>query len=242
MTHFSDRQYVGGAATGITNISTTVNDRNGGYGVPCGQIYPVYQITPTANVTTAVATAQAVAAAGNLTIDGTLASGGVATFDVPRGVQLVSTGAGDTTQTATVYGTDTYGVTLHETVSLNGTSVVTSKKAFKTITRVAISVACAGNISCGTYHNFGLPYALKTSGHLMRYNFTSAGAITADTGTVLVADATSPATATTGDVRGTYTPGSAPDASKVLTLIIAVPNEMSGGGQTIVGTLGVTQV
>ena len=43
---------------------------------------------PTTNVTTAVTTAQLLGAAGALAIDGTLATGGVATFDVPRAVSL----------------------------------------------------------------------------------------------------------------------------------------------------------
>ena len=50
------------------------------------------------------------------------------------------------------------------------------------------------------------------------------------TGTFVAAVSTSPATATTGDVRGTYTPASATDASKRLTIWIYVGNPDSQTG------------
>lgn len=217
MSHFSDGVRVG------ANFAN-----NGTASQPGAQTSPifVYDIVPDALVANGIATAQAVAGAGNLTLNGSLVSGGVATFDVPRAVSVTSANAGDTTQTATVYGTDAYGIPVVETISFNGAATVSGKKAFKTVTRIAISAAMAGNTSAGTTDILGLPYAVNSRNYAMTaYN----GAIVT-TGTFVAAVTTSPATATTGDVRGTYTPASATDASKRLTIWIYVSNPDSQTG------------
>jgi len=183
----------------------------GSFGSLTSDVY-VYRIVPTAIVATGVAAAQAVAGAGNLTINGTLATGGVATLDVPRAVSILSTNAGDTTQTATVYGTDGYGVPTVETIAFNGTTGVSGKKAFKTVTRVAISAVMTGNATVATTDVFGLPYRADDRGTIL----TAWASAFVTTGTFAAAVTTSPATATTGDVRGTYNVPSAADAAKIL--------------------------
>lgn len=113
--------------------------------------YSFNQLALSAAVATAVCAAQAVAQAGNLTINGTLAAGGVATIlELQRRIVVVSANAGDTTQTITLYGTNSGGSAISEALALNGTSAVQSKQDFKTVTRVAASAATAGNISVGT--------------------------------------------------------------------------------------------
>lgn len=114
-----------------------------------------------------VCAAQAIAGAANASINGALASGGAVTLDVPRALQMVSSGAGDNTQTVTVTGTDVYRYAMKETFSLNGTTAVTGKKAFKTITQVAVSAAMAGNLSVGTTDILGLPEFLPERGFLI---------------------------------------------------------------------------
>lgn len=188
--------------------------------------YYAYKITPVALSATAVAAAQAVAGAGNLTINGASASGGVATLDVARAVSIVSSSAGDTTQTATVYGTDYWGVPVVETISFNGTSTVNGKKAFKTVTRVAISAALAGNGSVGSTDIFGLPYRADNRGAVL----TAWDSAFVTTGTFTAAVTTSPATATTGDVRGTYLVPSASDGSKILYAHILIEDNDSQNG------------
>lgn len=191
-----------------------------------------YVITPTTIVTTAVAAAQAVAGAANLTLNGTLATAGLVTLDVPRAVQIVSTNAGDTTQTATFTGKDNYGVAMTETVAFNGTTAVFGKKAFKTISQVAISAAMAGNASAGNSDVFGLPLRVDSRGYILTYWDTAY----VTTGTFAAAVTTSPATATTGDVRGTFLPPSASNGTRqLIAQIIAInPNDQ-------LTTLGVTQ-
>lgn len=113
----------------------------------------------TAAVSTAVCAAQAVAGAGSLTINGTLASGGVATIlENQRRIAVVSASAGDTTQVITITGTNSSGTVITEAVTLNGTTPVGTKLDFKTVTKVTSSAATAGNISVGTNSTGSTPW------------------------------------------------------------------------------------
>jgi hypothetical protein len=192
----------------------------------------VYDVVPVAFSATAVAAAQAVAGAGNLTINGASATGGVATFDVPRTITIVSTNAGDTTQTATVTGTDVYGLAMSELIAFNGTTAVTGQKAFKTVTRVAISAALTGNGSVGSTDVFGFPFRANTRNYVL----TAWNGAFVTTGTFAAADATV-ATTTTNDVRGTYAVPDAADGSKRLTLWMYIFDD-----DTQTGLYGVAQV
>lgn len=222
MTHFSD-----GVRAGRNFANNGTASEPGVFMSPIN----VYNVVPVALSATAVAAAQAVAGAGNLTINGGQASGGVATFAVARCVSIVSSGAGDTTQTATVFGTDTYGVPMSETIAFNGTTTVNGKKAFRTVTRVAISAALAGNASVGTTDIFGLPIRANSRNYVL----TAWNGAFVTTGTFVAADATA-ATATTGDVRGTYAVPDAADGVKRLTAWVFVLDD-----DTQAGLYGVAQ-
>lgn len=221
MTHFSD-----GVRAGRNFANNGTANQPGVYMSPIN----VYDVVPVALSATAVAAAQAVAAAGNLTINGATASGGVATLDVPRCVSIVSTGA-DTTQTATVYGTDAYGIPMTETITFNSTTTVSGQKAFKTVTRVAISAALAGNASVGSTDIFGIPFRTNSRNYLL----TAWNGAFVTTGTFAAADATA-ATATTDDVRGTYLVPDAANGTKRLTLWISIFDD-----DTQTGLYGVPQ-
>lgn len=166
-----------------------------------------------------ICAAQAVAGAGNATINGALASGGSVTLDVPRGLQVDSSDAGDTTQTVTITGTDVYGKALVETIALNGTTDVEGLKAFKTVAQVAVSAALTGNLTVGTTKRLGLPYRPVRGGFIRG----RLGEDTADAGTY-VAPSRVTATATTGDVRGTYAGAGTYDGTNIYTVAIAVQN------------------
>lgn len=158
-----------------------------------------------------VCASQAGTAATAMTIDGALASGGVATFDVPRNVVAAWTN----TATVTVTGTDVYGNVVKET-SGSGTSMA-GKKAFKTITSVVPSANITG-ATVGTGDVFGLPVFLPGTAYILK-ELQDGAAATAGT---TVAGVSSAATATTGDVRGTYDPNAAADGAKVFELIVAL--------------------
>lgn len=164
-----------------------------------------------------VCVAQAIAGAADALINGALASGGVATFDVPRSLQMVSASAGDITQTVTVRGTDGHGRLVTETRTLNGTTIVNFLKAFKTVTRVSVSAATAGNFSLGTTNRLGVPVKIRV-GDVLALKVNDA---VPEAGTIVAADLNT-ATATTGDPCGTITPTTAPDGSRVFTALINV--------------------
>jgi hypothetical protein len=143
-------------------------------------------------------------------INGALASGGVATFDVPRNVVAAWT----TTAVLTVTGTDVYGETLVES-SASGTSFA-GKKAFKTITQISVSVAVTA-FTAGSGDVLGLPIRVA-AGKVMQWlenNLPHVGTL----GTFVAGDATT-ATATTGDVRGTYDPNTVMNGSVAVAALV----------------------
>jgi len=103
-----------------------------------------------AAVTNGITTTQTLGAAGNLTLNGSLVSGGVATFDVARRVGITSVG-NDTGINWTVTGTDRYGRPQTETFAgATTSSTAQSTRDFLTVTKIASSGATAGNVTAGT--------------------------------------------------------------------------------------------
>lgn len=165
-----------------------------------------------------VCASQSGTAATAMTINGALASGGVATFDVPRNVVAAWTG----TATLTVTGTDEYGATVVET-SGSGTSMA-GKKAFKTITSVVPS-ANITSATVGTGDVLGLPFFVANAGqHIV--SLEDGAATTA--GTLVAGDASTPS-ATTGDVRGTWDPNAAANGTVQFALLVLTDDPSNRG-------------
>lgn len=141
------------------------------------------------------------------------------TQSVARTLRYVSSNVGDTTQTVTVRGYDVFLNPMAETASLNGTTQVLGKKAFKYILSVTASAALAGNLSVGTTDTFGLNVRVDRWEYLLA--FMNGALITTSTGWTTSDQAV--ATATTGDVRGTYTVQSASDGTKRFTVYVNLP-------------------
>lgn len=209
-----------------------------GQGVgPLGRVY-IFDVVPIALSATAVSAAQAISAAGNALINGGQATAGVATFGTVRAVSIVSSSASDTAVTVTLTGTDYYGQTQTQRLTLNGTTTVVSTKTFKTITQAAVSATMVGNLSIGTADVFGLPYAVTNAAYLLRTGWDSA--VSDNAGTFVAADATTPS-ATTGDVRGTYAPsGNAANGTRRLVIAIGMTAIQAGPNATQIGAIGVT--
>ena len=220
MTHFSD-----GVRAGRNFANNGTASEPGVFMSPIN----VYNVVPVALDADGICAQQTLAAAGNALINGALASSGTVTLDVPRNVIIDAAGAA--TAVLTVTGTDVYGSPMSEAITLNGTTAVAGKKAFKTITRVAASAA-ATDFFVGTGDVFGLPIRANSRNYVM----TAWGGAFVTTGTFAAAVTTSPATTTTGDVRGTFAPADAADASKRLTLWVFVADD-----DTQTGLYGVTQ-
>lgn len=111
----------------------------------------------------------------------------------------VSAGSGGT---ITFNGWDIYGQALTDTITLAaGINTVNTLKAFKYLKSVVPNFTDANNISIGTSDILGL--TLRSDLFEQASIYDAGALITANTGYVK-ADATSPATAATGDTRGTY--------------------------------------
>lgn len=70
-------------------------------------------------------------------------------------------GGNETSFTFTVYGTDEYGAALVETITGPNNSTAYGLKAFKKVTRVAVS-GDSGAVEIGTADRLGLPSAIKS--------------------------------------------------------------------------------
>jgi hypothetical protein len=220
MTHFSD-----GVRAGRNFANNGTANQPGVFMSPIN----VYDIVPVALDADGICAQQTLAAAGNALLNGALASGGTVTLDVPRNVVVDAAGAA--TAVLTIYGTDAYGISMSEAITLNGTTAVAGKKAFKTITRVAASAA-ATDFFVGTGDVFGLPFRADSR----NYCLTAWNGAFVTTGTFVAAVTTSPATTTTGDVRGTFAVPDAADGSKQLTVWMFIEDD-----DTQTGLYGVTQ-
>ena len=234
MPQYSDDLWLGGAAGPQSQGWAGPGQVYEGVG-PLGRVY-IYDIVPATLSATAVCAAQAIAAAGNATINGTTASGNVATFNCCRNVSIVSSSASDTTQTVTVTGTDYWGQAQTALLTINGTTTVNGTKGFKTITKVAVSAAFVGNLSVGMGDTFGLPYKVTDAGYLLRTGW--AGAVADNAGTFTAADTATPS-ASTGDVRGTFLPAtSASNGTRRLVIAIGLTAAAAGPDATQTGAVG----
>lgn len=220
MTHFSD-----GVRAGRNFANNGTASQPGVFMSPIN----VYDVVPVALDADGICAQQTLAGAGSALINGALASGGTVTLDVPRNVIVDAAGAA--TAVLTVTGTDVYGIPMSEAITLNGTTAVAGKKAFKKITSVAASAA-ATDFFVGTGDVFGLPFRADSR----NYCLTAWNGAFVTTGTFVAAVTTSPATTTTGDVRGTFAPADAADGSKQLTVWMFIEDD-----DTQTGLYGVTQ-
>lgn len=175
---------------------------------PLGRIY-VWDVIPQAAVTNNIAASQTASGAGAVTLTAgtsvksvsTPNNGTVLQLDVPRAVKV---NCATTARAFTVSGYDYYGQAMTETitVSVAGTAV-TGKKAFYQISGATIA-GSATAVVIGTSDVLGLPVRVTNVAYVASVKTNST--LAQDAGTFVAAD-TATATATTGDVRGTYVPG-----------------------------------
>ena len=214
---------------------------------PMGRVY-VWDVVPLAAVTSNIAASQTPTVAGALTLtagtgvksvvraDGTT----VLQLDCPRAVS-VTTGAGTTvSSTFTVSGYDIYGQPMNENIASGAVASTTTpgKKAFYQIVSVTGTGGTTSTIVVGTTQLLGFPVRVIDGGYIAHVGWNNSFAI--DSGNLAVAVKTT-ATATTGDVRGTFSPSSAPDGIKRLLVCILLPAIAAGPNATRTGALGLTQ-
>lgn len=160
-----------------------------------------------------------------------------------RAVSVTSTTSQVDAATFTINGLDIYGFPMTEVITLSGTTATTTngKKAFKYIKSVTPNTTDGtGNYSIGTLDIFGLPIrsdkyqvGMCVDVSMMMNN----ALITSATGYVAGVE-TSPATASTGDVRGTYATQTGANG----TLLLGVnQSPFNNNLQSVTGLYGVSQ-
>lgn len=215
---------------------------------PLGRIY-VFDVVPATSNAANICASQTPAAAGSLTLlntsllgnrfivrgDGTTA----VQLDCPRNVNVTLAGGG-TARVLTIVGFDIYGQRMSEDITSVAGSTVQGKKAFFQISSVTIAGGgSATAMTVGTGQLLGVPVRITSGVYICHVGWDTGFAL--DTGTLAVADTTNPATATTGDVRGTFSPTSAPNGIRRLVLGIMLPGIAVGPNATRLGAFGVNQ-
>jgi hypothetical protein len=157
-------------------------------------------------------------------------------LDTPRAVRYVS-GGNDSGITFTMSGYDEFGVAMSETVTGANAGTATGKKAFLDIVSVTHTGSVAGTLTIGTTDVYGFPFRAD----LFAYTeiFWNDILLTKSTSTFVAADTTT-ATATTGDVRGTWTANSASDGTKRMQIVQMIPNLSPVTTTAQTASLGVT--
>lgn len=215
---------------------------------PLGRIY-VWDVVPEAKATNNVSAAATYAGAASATLaasgntkavvraDGT----SVVQLDCPRGVSITIGTGTITNRNVTISGFDYYGQSMSEVIATGTTqsTTVNGKKAFYQISSATVSGAVGGTVAIGTSDVLGCPIRFIDRGYLDNVGWNNV--LAEDASTTVVADQTNPATSSTGDVRGTLTPSSAPDGTKRLVVGIFVSGIAVGPNSTRLGALGVTQ-
>jgi len=168
-----------------------------------------------------ICAAQQTAGAGSLLLNGALVANGSATIgsrtdNFGRCVGVYS-GGDLSARTFTVNGLDVYGAPMTENIAGPNNTTTAGVKAFWRVTSVTVNGAVGTNVEVGTIDKFGLPLFLGNLSQVVRVGW--AATLADNAATVAVGVTTSPATATTGDVRGTVVPSSAADNTRRLTIV-----------------------
>ncbi len=241
----SDDLYLGTAPILMNNPA---NPSVQGLGVgPMGRVF-VWDVVPVTLNTTGIAAVQLTAGAADLALTAgtgataiTLPDGTAAVqLDTPRCVTLTVATTNQSALTFVIYGIDQYGQRMTFSMSGPNNNTVATTKAFKIVYRVTVSGQIATNgVSVGFNDKLGLPFRVTDVCYVQSVKWATT--LAQDAGTFVAADTTSPATATTTDVRGCYTPSSAANGTRRLVMTIALPALASGSNATRIGAAGVDQ-
>ncbi len=216
MAHFSDNLHLGGllVSDGILPIKAVAANPTVQMGVgPLGRVFAL-DIVPLTVQTASLAALQAptsgtpmVLGAGTGLTSGPAPDGSGATvyfFDVPRAVSLTNTTNNLSGINFLVTGYDNYGRKTTQLMAGPNNNTVNSLKTFAAILSIVPQGTSAYTLSAGTSDIFGLSFYISDAGYCgsVKWNNTLAQ----DAGTLVLGDATNPATNATGDPRGTYKP------------------------------------
>jgi hypothetical protein len=202
----------------------TISGTLGGTGTITGYTNPTTYILTAVTATSATLTTTAGAAV-------------VTTAGTPTGLTYT---LGAAPQVITVSGYDYYGQAMSEAITSSAavSTAVNGKKAFFQISSITTAGATGTALTVGTTDILGIPVRVFNVAYIASVKTNST--LAQDTGTFVAAD-TATATTTTGDVRGTYVPGTASDGINRTVMGILLPGIAVGPNATRTGAIGVTQ-
>ena len=158
----------------------------------------------------------------SIAVAGTFDLTGVTPFPEPFGRTVAIVASGAASSAVTLNGWDYLHQPISETFTLNGTTPVQGKKAFKDFNNLSLSAVTAGttvNIGSGT--GLGLPYKA------LRVGWEVANGLAVAAGTLTAAVLTDPQTATTGDPRGTYVPTTTLNGTNIISAVFDYVNDVN---------------
>ena len=221
---------VGGLdSSGRAPIEADANDPSGyGYGIVSSFIKTATFVPATLQtnniVTSAIVDGAATLTAGTGVTSTTL--NGVAVLDITggaydRAIRIIGTAGGVTAVSFTITGYDMYGQPVTQTITgPAATATVTTTKTFRYISSIVSAATTTAAVTIGTADIYGFPARVDSFDQALI--FWNGALITSNTGFTAAVSTT--ATASTGNVRGTYAVQSASDGTKRLRTVVFLDN------------------
>ncbi len=167
----------------------------------------------------------AVTITGGVTITPSDFVGGVEpVVDAPWGRVISFQGSAAGTPIVTLTGFDYLGQRITETVTMLTGAETWSLKAYARLVKVVVATGVTGTLNLGFSDRLGLPY--KTMSVVEEYE----DGVRASAGTLVVPILTDPATAATGDPRGTYAPTGTLDDTAHFSILARADNWKNADG------------
>ena len=203
--------------------------QNGKQGAPLSQLVYASVIPDTASVNGVL---DGVTVETDETLTYTAGDMDLATLDVPRNIVIDTTdGQGSVDNVVTITGTDVYGDTLVEALTIADTAGVAGKKAFKTLTSISVAAGSeAATMDVGWGNVLGIPFYIDSKARILSPQ--ADGSV--EDWTVVVGDTDQDSTA--GDCRGTFVPATTPNDVVEFSMLIALV-----GNDTKANVFGVDQ-
>jgi hypothetical protein len=248
--HASDDLYLGstiGGPDGLSLFATAAENPTTQAGVgPAGRIFflnvtPLTLQTNNLRASAAISTTALALSAGTNITAGTAPDGSgaiVYLLDCNRGVSLTSA-SNLSAINFTMVGYDLYGRKTSSTIAGPNANTVNFPKCVVSVLSVTASTTSANSVSIGTADLFGFPFLIKNAVYLGVPKWDST--LAANAGTFTAGDQTNPATASTGDPRGTYAQAGNP-SNGTRQLIVPFTLDASQCGPFLIptSTIGVT--
>jgi F0F1-type ATP synthase membrane subunit c/vacuolar-type H+-ATPase subunit K len=170
---------------------------------------------PLAVVATALGNAISINAAGSADLSG------IAALPELYGRSITVVASGAATSNVTVNGWDYLGQPVAESFTLNGATPVAGNKCFKSFASATFGATAATTINIGTGAKLGLPFKA------LRVVYEVANGALVAAGTLQAPSLVDPATTTTTDPRGAYTPTTALNGVNIISAIFNMANDVN---------------